>query len=227
MFKVPLHNFAYDSDGFLLAQPQNQDLKMKVDKLHHFLLNDFIIDFEHVSPEQLSALEEIRYILHSHSNTNSEVIFHLINYYNINVRRSNKAEENNMLHLLCACGRLEDVIWYLNAYPKVKVNTMNHIMQSPLQFAIAIGNSPEIATYLFLEKQARLSPNTLVANTDDIDDYTVVDALFVQWISAGNSFFATWGAFSDLICDEQFITDLLKSKLPLLYSYCRSDMVLK
>ncbi len=221
MFKVTTHNFSNNHYKIFLDLPENQDVKMKVNKLYHFLQNDFIIDFECVTPEQSIALQEIRNILHSESNSNSTVIFHLINYYDINVHRSNKAEENNMLHLLCACGRLEDVIWYLNAYPKVTVNTMNHIMQSPLQFAIAIGNSPEIATYLFQEKKARLSPNF-----PDPNDYTVVDALFIQWISQDNLFFATWGDFSSLICDQPGITDLLQEKLPYLYSHLRSDMVL-
>lgn len=225
MFDVQMHDFSYDRQ--FLQSEEGRPLLEKVVIIYNKLKDDFVIDFECLSEENRSTLQDIRNILHSSDNKDSTILNHLIHYFNLNVRRSNKVEENNMLHMICACGRLEDVIWYLNTFPKVKVNTLNHIHQTPLQFAIALGNSPEIAMYLYTQKGARLYPEGSTELFDEDGDYTVVDALFIQWMQGTNSFYSNWEKFGDLICEDIPLADLLKKRLPELHSYLRSDMVFK
>lgn len=225
MFEVPMYDFSYDADRQFFDSQKGTLLHNNVMTIYKTLKDNFVIDFESITEENTSRLQEIRKILHSDANKNSRILYHLIKYNNINVRRSNKVEETNILHLICACGTLEDLKWYLNEYPKVKVNTFNHIQQTPLQFSIALGNSPDIAWFLYHEKGARLYPENSSELLDDDGEYTVVDALITQWHQHTNMFYSMWGDFGDLICQDYAIADLLKRKLPEFYSYLRSDMV--
>lgn len=180
MFKVPLFDFSYDWE--YLAKAENHKIKNIVDEIYQFLKHDFLTDFELVTELEDEQFAKMRSHLASENNINSVLVYHLISFFQLNPRRSNKEDENSLLHFLCACGRLEDVKWLLGKYPKLKVNVNNHIFQTPIQFAVAVGDSPEIAAYL-------ISMGAQVNCSYDGDQaaYSLADALFQRWIKSESS----------------------------------------
>lgn len=200
MFKAPLYNLNYD--WAILNQPRNLHTKKMANEMCKFLKHDFFVDFNDISRLEAQNFSRMKEYLSSKENQHSRLVYHMINFHQLNPRRSNKEEENSLLHFLCAFGRLEDVKWLLTNYPKIKVNLNNHIFQTPLQFAIAIGESPEIAEYL-ISKGANVC-----SAPDDIDDpYTISDALFLCWVKSDTIqvFYQKW---SDILTNDEVLNDI-------------------
>ncbi len=230
MLEVPMHNLLYDFE----ILNKNAGLKEIVDVLSNFMKDNVrAFDFEDVSEDQKNQLQTIRAILNSKENENCAVFDHAINYYMLNQNNSNDSQECGLLHFACAFGRLEEVEYLFKTWYELSINAVSHIFQSPIQFAIAVGNSPEMVGYL-LGKGATvlLNKDLLVEDSseelpmeidsdDDGGSYTIVDALKMSWNYCGNNdkgaFFERWvGIFSDICQDEDVMNDL-ENKFPVFF----------
>jgi hypothetical protein len=197
MFDIPYYNFNYDETTLDLHS--NKVIKQHVLQIYDFLLQNVMnLDFEGLCAVQYEQIAEIKAILDSKDNEHSQVIYHLINHFRLNPNNPGDIEECGLLHQFCAFGNLNAVKYLFQNYPLLDVNAKSHILQSPIQFAVAIAKSPEIADYL-LDKLAGV-----LFNVEEQDSFTLPDALAQRWVESDSSeeFFQTWGSFLDRVLKQ-------------------------